>query len=45
MSQQDQAPDVEKNLRRMRARLPLAKTPLEQMEDLKKAADKLQSSK
>ncbi len=45
MSDNEQAPDVEQNLRRMRSKLPLKKTPLEQTEDLKKAADKLQASK
>jgi hypothetical protein len=45
MSQQDQAPDVEQNLRAMRSKLPLAQTPPEQTEDLKKAADKLRDQK
>ena len=46
MSNEQQAPpDVEQNLRRMRMGLPLQPTPLEQAEQLKKAADKLQADK
>ena len=45
MTDQKDAPDVEQNLRAMRSKLPLAKTSAEQTEDLKKAADELQSGK
>jgi len=45
MTDQKEIPSVEEKLRQMRVGLPLMPTPLEEAEDIKKAADKIRDSK